>query len=68
LTGDPVPVAFDAAVFDPAALGAAALEPAAFDPFVACVFAFFAGAFADRAAFFGASGGWVASGGVTKAS
>jgi hypothetical protein len=62
-----VPADFDPVVFAADAFGAAALEPAAFDP-VACVFAFFAGALAARVAFFGASGGGVSAGGVTRAS
>jgi len=46
---------------------AAALDPADLDP-AACAFAFFAGALAVRAAFFGAPAGGVLSGAVTRAS
>jgi hypothetical protein len=49
------------------AFGAAALDAADFDP-AACVFAFFTGALAVRAGFFGAPAGGVLSGAVTRAS
>ena len=57
----------DAAAFEALLLGAGFLLAAAFDP-AACVFAFFAGALAARAAFLGAPAGGVLSGGVTRAS
>ena len=53
-----------AAAFEAVLPGAGVLDAAAFDP-AACVFAFFAGALAVRAAFLGVPDGGVVSGAVT---
>jgi hypothetical protein len=67
LAGAFLAVVLDAAAFGAVAFGAAAPDPADFDP-AACVFVFFAGALAVRAAFFGAPAGGVLSDAVTRAS